>query len=151
MTTWVNETSTRPARDLWSAMMRGFRGRCPECGEGGLFRSFLKTNDACAVCGLEFHHHRADDLPAYLVIVIVGHVIVPFVLAVETNYAPSYLFHALVWLPLTLGMSLGLLQPVKGSIVGLQWAFRMHGFDQNAAIDPMEAGLVDKNLRTGTR
>lgn len=144
--TWVNQTDARPTRDLWTAMMRGFRCRCPECGEGKLFDSFLKTKAACSECRLEFHHHRADDLPAYLVIVIVGHIIVPLVLAVETNYTPSYLFHALVWLPLTLGMSLALLQPVKGSIVGLQWAFRMHGFDEHAPIDPLEAGLVDKKL-----
>jgi uncharacterized protein (DUF983 family) len=146
MMTWANQTGMRAERDLWTAMMRGFRCRCPNCGEGKLFQSFLKTNDACSECGLEFHHHRADDLPAYLVIVIVGHIIVPLVLAIETNYAPSYLFHTLVWLPLTLGMSLALLQPVKGSIVGLQWAFRMHGFDENSPVDPLEAGLVDKKL-----
>ena len=51
--------SGRPARPLWTAMWNGFRGRCPKCGQGRLFASFIKTEQACAHCGQEFHHHRA--------------------------------------------------------------------------------------------
>ena len=116
-------------RDVVQAMWRGFRGRCPACGEGRLFRSFLKVNESCAECGEELHHHRADDFPAYLVIVIVGHVVVPLVLAVETHFAPSYWIHLALWLPLTLGLSLALLQPVKGVVVAVQWFLGMHGFE----------------------
>ena len=116
-------------RDVVQAMWRGFRGRCPACGEGRLFRSFLKVNESCAECGEELHHHRADDFPAYLVIVIVGHIVVPLVLAVETNLAPSYWVHLALWLPLTLGLSLSLLQPVKGVVVAVQWFLGMHGFE----------------------
>jgi uncharacterized protein (DUF983 family) len=119
--------------DLPQAMMRGFRCRCPACGEGKLFRAFLKVNDNCPACDEELHHHRADDFPAYLVIVIVGHIVVPLVLAVETNFAPSYWIHLATWLPLTLGLSLGLLQPVKGTVVALQWYLGMHGFEQARA------------------
>ncbi len=64
---WTRETAVGEKRDLWSAMKRGFRGRCPRCGEGKLFRAFLKTADHCAKCELDFTPHRADDLPAYLV------------------------------------------------------------------------------------
>ena len=115
---------------LSEAMIRGFRGKCPHCGEGRLFRRFLKVADRCEACGEEFHHHRADDFPAYLVIVAVGHIIVPLILAVETAYAPPYWLHALIWLPLTLFSSLALLQPTKGAIVGMQWQIGMHGFEE---------------------
>jgi uncharacterized protein (DUF983 family) len=111
------------------AMWRGFLGKCPNCGEGALFDRFLKVADHCEACGEEFHHHRADDLPAYLVIVVVGHIIVPMVLAVETAYAPPYWVHFALWLPLTLIMSLGLLQPTKGLVVAMQWHAGMHGFE----------------------
>ena len=126
--------SPAPARpeettSLYQAMMRGFRCRCPNCGKGHLFGKYLKVADQCEECGEEFHHHRADDLPAYLVIMVVGHVIVPAVLAVEVAYSPPYWLHALIWLPLTLVSSLGLLQPTKGAIVGLQWQTGMHGFE----------------------
>jgi uncharacterized protein (DUF983 family) len=110
------------------AMWRGFRGKCPHCGEGALFGRYLKAVDHCRACGEEFHHHRADDFPAYLVIVVVGHAIVPVVLAVETAYAPSYWVHALLWLPLTLLMTLGLLQPTKGAVIAIQWHLGMDGF-----------------------
>ena len=66
---------------------------------------------------------------AYLVMVVVGHLIVPAVLAVETAYSPPDWLQLLIWLPLTLVASLGLLQPTKGAVVGLQWQLGMHGFE----------------------
>ena len=122
-------------RDVWSSLKRGFCGRCPRCGEGKLFRVFLKVEDRCSVCGLDFTPHRADDLPAYLVIVVVGHIVVPTVLLIETDYSPPVWLQLAVYLPLTVLMSVALLQPVKGAVVGLQWALRMHGFDDNAPED----------------
>jgi uncharacterized protein (DUF983 family) len=116
-------------RDLPQAMWRGFRCRCPACGEGKLFRAFLKVTDECPACGEPFHHHRADDFPAYLVIVIAGHIVVPLILMVETDFHPAYWIHLALWLPLTLGLCLGLLQPVKGAVVALQWFLGMHGFE----------------------
>ncbi|MGA7807184.1 DUF983 domain-containing protein [Bradyrhizobium sp.] len=122
-------------RDVWSALKRGFRSRCPRCGEGRLFRAYLKVADHCAACGLDFSPHRADDLPAYLVIVIVGHIVVPTALVIETNFSPPVALQLAIYLPLTLFASLALLQPVKGAVVGLQWALRMHGFDDNPSSD----------------
>ena len=121
--------TTRPARSLQQAMMRGLRSRCPNCGEGRLFRAYLKVVDRCAVCGTELFHQRADDAPPYFVILITGHIVVPAALLVETEFSPPLWLHALIWVPLTLGLALGLLQPVKGAIVGWQWAHYMHGFD----------------------
>ena len=79
-TVWTRDTVKGEKRDLWTAMKRGFRGRCPRCGEGKLFRAFLKVDNNCSVCGLDYTPHRADDLPAYLVIIIVGHIVMPIVL-----------------------------------------------------------------------
>jgi uncharacterized protein (DUF983 family) len=115
-------------RDLATAFKRGLRCRCPNCGKGHLFRKFLKVADRCEVCGEDFSHHRADDAPAYFVMLIVGHIVVPLMLLVETEIAPPYWVHAALWIPLTLGLTIGLLQPVKGAIVDWQWAQRMHGF-----------------------
>jgi uncharacterized protein (DUF983 family) len=109
-------------------MGRGFKMKCPHCGTGHLFSRFLKIADHCPACREEFHHHRADDFPAYLVIAVVGHIIVPAILAVEVAYAPPTWLHLVIWLPLTVIISLGLLQPTKGAIVGLQWQAGMHGF-----------------------
>jgi uncharacterized protein (DUF983 family) len=129
-----------PKRPIWQSIRRGFYGRCPHCDSGKMFRAFLKVADRCAVCGEAFHHHRADDAPAYFVILIVGHLVVPLALVVEVAYAPPYWLHAALWLPLTIGLAVGLLQPVKGAIVGWQWANYMHGFDPNADDDAAEIG-----------
>jgi uncharacterized protein (DUF983 family) len=134
-TVWTRNSISAEKRDLWTAMKRGFRGRCPRCGEGKLFRAFLKVDNSCSACGLDYTPHRADDLPAYLVIVIVGHIMIPLILWIETDYSPPVWLQLSIYLPLTLIASLALLQPVKGAVVGFQWALRMHGFDENAAPD----------------
>jgi len=116
---------------LMTALGRGFRCKCPACGKGHLFARFLKIAPACTACGEEMHHHRADDFPAYLVILIVGHIIVPSQLLTEQFFEPPTWVHLAIWLPLTLVMTLGLLQPVKGVIVALQWHMGMHGFEES--------------------
>ena len=138
----------RPQRDMRTALLRGFRCRCPNCGRGKLFRAYLKVAARVDVCGEEFSHHRADDAPAYFVIIIVGHLVVPLVLLVEEVFGPPYWVHAVLWLPLILGLALGLLQPVKGAIVAWQWAHFMHGFDPTAPHDdpePWTAGAAERD------
>jgi uncharacterized protein (DUF983 family) len=120
-----------PSISLPKAMLRGFTMKCPNCGQGHLFSGFLKVADHCEVCGEDFTPQRADDFPAYLVIVTVGHVVVPALLAVEMAYAPPAWLQLAIWLPVTLFSALGLLQPTKGAIVGLQWQTRMHGFEES--------------------
>jgi uncharacterized protein (DUF983 family) len=118
----------KPARPLWRSIGRGFLCRCPNCGEGKLFQGYLKSVDHCAVCQEEYFHHRADDLPPYLTVFIVGHIVVGLYMAMEGITPASLLVQLAIWLPVTLVMSLALLRPFKGATIGLQWAMRMHGF-----------------------
>jgi uncharacterized protein (DUF983 family) len=99
-----------------------------------MFRAFLKVRDCCEVCGEELHHHRADDFPPYLVIVIVGHIVVSMILLVEIAYAPPVWLQMTIWPLVTIGLSLALLQPIKGAVVALQWSLRMHGFESSRAL-----------------
>ena len=122
-------------REFSPALLKGLRGRCPACGEGRLFGKFLKVAEKCPACGEELYHHRADDMPAYIVITIVGHIVVPLAFAVETAFRPDYAIHLLLWLPMIVMLSLALLQPVKGAIVAMQWALHMHGFDSQPDVD----------------
>lgn len=123
-------------RSVPTAMMRAARCRCPACGNGSLTRSFLKIVDHCSACGEALHHQRADDAPAYFTMFVVGHIIVGGILAMEKAFAPPTWVQLAVWLPLTLVLSLALLPVIKGSLVGLQWALRMHGF--GAGADPAD-------------
>ncbi len=127
------------------SIRRGLLGRCPACGEGRLFASFLKPVDACSVCGEEMHHHRADDLPPYLVITIVGHLVLGGYMMTDLILPFSTWMHLAIWVPLTLIGALALMQPVKGGVIGLQWALRMHGFGGQAEapedeLPPRDAG-----------
>lgn len=124
-------------RDWREAVSRGVRGRCPHCGRGKLFRSFLKPVDRCEACGEDLHHQRADDLPPYIVITIVGHVIVGGLLLAEKYGDWPMWWHMALWPTLTVALSFALMQPVKGGVIGLQWAYRMHGFGGEAGERPV--------------
>ncbi|TCM57518.1 uncharacterized protein (DUF983 family) [Rhizobium sp. PP-F2F-G48] len=119
-----------PIRDrpVGRSIRRGLLNRCPNCGEGRMFGRFLKVNDSCAVCEEALHHHRADDFPPYIVVTIVGHLVLGGFMMTEMLVALSNWQHLAIWVPITILGSLALMQPVKGGVVGLQWALRMHGF-----------------------
>ena len=111
---------------------RGFAGRCPACARGRLFGAFLRVRERCEACGQELHHHRADDFPPYIVIFVVGHLIGAGLLFTEVEYDLPLWLSLTLWPALGLVLSLALLQPAKGAVVGLQWAFGMHGFGGEA-------------------
>lgn len=96
-----------------------------------MFRGFLTVADRCESCSEELFHQRADDFPAYIVIVLVGHIVVPLALAIEMAYAPPLWLQAALWGPATIGLALALIRPVKGAVVAVQWYARMHGFGQS--------------------
>lgn len=115
-------------RPLKPAALRGWRRRCPACGEGKLFDGYLKVRDRCAHCGEDLTHARADDGPAYLTILIVGHLMAPLIMWAFVAWRPDPVVLASVFSVGCIAASLYLLPRLKGAIVGYQWAKRMHGF-----------------------
>lgn len=124
----MNDQTQEVERPLSPALRRGWRRRCPNCGSGPLLRGYLKVRDNCPVCGEALHHQRADDGPAYLTILIVGHLMAPLILWAFTVYRPDPLVLAAVFSVGTVALSLFLLPRLKGVMVAIQWAKRMHGF-----------------------
>ena len=110
-----------------TALKRGFLGRCPNCGQGKLFRAYLKPADACSVCGAELGKIRADDGPAYFTILLIGH----FVVAPMLFFPQVWQWSAWVIVPMTeiplLVITLALLPRVKGAFMGYMYCHGMHG------------------------
>jgi uncharacterized protein (DUF983 family) len=131
-------TRSTGERSVPLSLLRGARLMCPACGKGAMFRRYLKVADTCPACSEALHHHRADDAPPYFTIIIVGHIVVGLVLAVEMAFRPPIWVHEAIWLPLTVLLALLILPPVKGALVGLQWALLMHGFDPDADEETFE-------------
>ena len=115
-------------RSIKQSMWRGFNLRCPSCGQGRMMSSYLKVAPICDHCGEDFSHQRADDAPPYFTIIVVGHLVIPLVWLVERYYEPPMLPQMILWPLVITALSLWLLPRIKGAIVGLQWATRMHGF-----------------------
>lgn len=102
----------------------GLRGRCPRCGEGRLFKGFLDVQPRCQACGLDFSFADSGDGPAVFIMMIVGFVVVGLALVVEFAFHPPYWVHAILWIPLVLGLSIGLLRPLKGFLIAQQYIHR---------------------------
>jgi uncharacterized protein (DUF983 family) len=119
-------------RALWPALRKGFRCKCPNCGSGPLLRSYLKVRDTCSVCREDLSQHRADDGPAYLTILIVGHIMAPALHIVFVQFRPDPLLLFTIFATGCVGLSLYLLPRLKGAVVAFQWARQMHGFGSNA-------------------
>jgi uncharacterized protein (DUF983 family) len=124
----VTEVDAEEERPLGLALRRGWQCRCPNCGAGTMMQSYLKVRDACPVCGEALFHQRADDGPAYLTILVVGHILAPILYFVFVKYRPEPWVLASIFVTATVALALFLLPRFKGMLVALQWAKRMHGF-----------------------
>jgi uncharacterized protein (DUF983 family) len=116
------------ARPVSRALRRGWRERCPRCGGGNVFDGYLNVRDECMVCAQPLFHHRADDMPAWITITVVGHLVVPMLVLVNDLWAPPMWVHMVTWPTMVLGLTLLLLPRFKAMVVALQWATRMGGF-----------------------
>ena len=130
--TIMTATPKPAANPVMLGLRRGLAHRCPACGEGRLYRAYLKVEDVCEACGHALGAYRADDGPAYLTILLIGHLVV----------APLLLFpfiwqwSAAVVLPLTLVplalLILAVLPRIKGAFIGVLWATKTRHIDQAA-------------------
>lgn len=113
--------------NLKPALLRGARRKCPRCGDGQIFRGYLKVAPECNSCQLDFTPQRADDGPAYIVVLVVAHlvgVMLPLMFLVLDN---PWIITGLLSV-MTVALSLLMLPPIKGMFVSLQWVKAMYGF-----------------------
>ncbi len=120
-------------RPTWPALRRGWARCCPQCGAGPLLKGYLKVRESCPVCSEDFTPQRADDGPAYLTILIVGHLMAPLLMFVFVKYRPEPATLFTIFSIGTVALSLYLLPRLKGALVALQWAKRMHGFSRSTS------------------
>jgi len=98
--------------------------RCPRCGKGALFQGFLSIRDRCPVCELDYSFADSGDGPAVFIMLIVGFIVTGAALIVEAVFQPPYWVHALLWIPLGVGLSLLILRPSKATLIALQYAHK---------------------------
>jgi uncharacterized protein (DUF983 family) len=126
-------TADQPQRDIKQAVKNGLRCKCPRCGQGALFSRYLKVQANCPHCGLDLTPQRADDGPAYVVVLIVCHVVGITLGILWEHFRMDPLQMALMLSAVAIVLALCLLPPAKGLFVAMQWANRMHGFGKPAA------------------
>lgn len=117
-----------PDRPVAPAVRRGSTRVCPACGGAPLMAGYLTVRETCPACGTEMHHHRADDGPAWVTILVAGHLMAPLMLLVHAVWRPEGWVMALGFSTVFVLAALYLLPRLKGAFVGFQWAKRMHGF-----------------------
>lgn len=110
---------------IWTGVRRGLSANCPNCGIGRLFRGFLTVRHRCESCGTDNTIYPSDDMPPYLTILVVGHIVVPLFMWSDRALEPDMWVQAAIWLPATLLLCLGLLPRMKGATVGFCWAMAL--------------------------
>ena len=110
-----------PYRAKVSPVSTGLACRCPRCGKGRLFEGYLTVRERCPACGLDLRKADAGDGPAVFIIFILGFLVVPAALLVELSFAPPYWLHVAIWPAVILIGALGLLRPLKGLMIALQF------------------------------
>lgn len=109
-----------------SPFKAGLLCRCPRCGDGKLFKSYLKLAPACTTCGLDLAFADSGDGPAIFVIFLVAPLIIALAMVVGAIFNPPPYVHLILWIPATLVLSLALLPPFKAIMVALQYRHDAH-------------------------
>lgn len=112
---------------LWRCVRRGFSKRCPNCGKGAVVAGFLLPNAACEHCGEGYAHIRTDDFAPWISIMVLAHLLMPAMIAVERLWHPPLWLHAVIWLPLSLEFVVLFLPRAKGMALGLMWGLNIRG------------------------
>ena len=129
-TNFTSADTAEETRPLWPSVARGWRRKCPNCGSGPMMSGYLTVRKSCPVCREDLHHHRADDGPAYLTILFVGHLMAPLLHLVFVQFRPDPLVLFTVFAVGCVALSLYLLPRLKGAMVAYQWARMMYGFEK---------------------
>jgi uncharacterized protein (DUF983 family) len=116
--------------DWLAALLRGAKGQCPRCGEAALFRKWLKPVEHCPHCRQDWSVQQADDFPAYIGILVVGHLLAPVVIAMIGTFGMSAWLTLAIILPVAVVMLLAMLQPTKGAVIGFLWWHGIGAFRQ---------------------
>ena len=109
-----------------SPFKAGLLCRCPRCGEGKLFKGYLKLAPGCSACGLDLAFADSGDGPAIFVIFLVAPLIIVLAMVVGAIFNPPPYVHLILWIPATLVLSLALLPPFKATMVALQYRHDAH-------------------------
>ena len=111
-----------------SPFSTGLRCRCPACGKGRLYNGLLTVAPKCESCGLDLGAHDSGDGPAVFVIFILGFVVVAGAFVVEMTFEPPLWVHAVVWIPVIIGLAILLLRPAKAILVALHYKHLRHEY-----------------------
>ena len=111
-----------PEPHVWIGIHRGLCRRCPNCGKGALFQGMLTVRSPCPVCGNDNAAYPSDDMPPYVTVALLGHMIIPLFIWVDFSLAPPLWLEFAIWPSLTAVLTIALLPFVKGGVVGLCWA-----------------------------
>lgn len=138
MSASLDNTPKKPALpgSYWQAIQRSALCKCPRCGRGRLFGKWLKTAKQCADCGQDWTHERADDFPAYLSILITGHILAPIMISLATDFQLQPMTIVAILIPSAVTMLLAMLQPAKGAVIATQWWHGLNGFEKERLPKP---------------
>lgn len=110
-----------PARGAPAPLEAAIKGCCPRCGSGPLFAGLIRFAPRCTACGLDFQAFNVGDGAATFLILIVGAIVTVLAVSLELSRSPPWWVHALLWVPLTIMLTLVLLRFSKALLLGQEY------------------------------
>ena len=117
------------AHPLVRSMFRGAKGRCPACGQGGIYWRYLKVSAHCPKCDHDLARYPADDGPAYVTILLTGHLIVAPLLFFPIVWESPAIYSVPILLSALAAITLFALPVIKGAWIGLMYALGLKASD----------------------
>lgn len=113
-----------PVSPALMAVMRGLRGRCPDCGRGKLFAGYLKQAPACSMCGAKTGEIAAEDGPPWLTVLMLGPLLAALTFIAARQEAWPLWMRLAGLGAFAIGAVLVMLPRVKGGLIGALWGMR---------------------------
>jgi uncharacterized protein (DUF983 family) len=92
-------------------------GLCPECGAKTMFAGPARFADRCGNCGLDYAGFNVGDGPAALLTLVIGALIIVLAIIVDMAFRPPFWVHVLIWVPVTVALTIWSLRVAKGALL----------------------------------
>lgn len=102
-------------------LLHGLRGKCPNCGQGRLFKSYITQNQVCSICREDFSNIHADDGPPWLTILVSGHIMAPLIIYFVTHDIFSEFIETSILIIMALLCVFIILPRAKGLFIAAIW------------------------------
>jgi uncharacterized protein (DUF983 family) len=98
----------------------------------------VKFADRCGGCGIDYSGFNVGDGPAALLIIPLSALIIIGAIMMDIAIRPPFWVHVIIWIPLTIILTISGLRAAKGALLALEYRNRAGAA---STVAPKEPGI----------